>query len=89
MTKSEFVKKIAEKANCTQKVAADMLDTIGAVSMEVMSENDFVPFAFGKIGGKEVAPRTAHNPKTGETINVPAKSGYPYAKFNAGAKSQD
>ena len=86
MVKTEFVKKIAEKADCTQKEAALILDAIGEVTMEVMSTNDYVPFAFGKIGGKEVAPRVARNPKTGETVNVPAKTGYPYSHFNAAAK---
>lgn len=86
MTKNEFTKKIAEKADCSQKDAAEMLDIIGEVTMEVMSTNDYVPFAFGKIGGKEVASRVAHNPRTGEKVNVPAKSGYPYAHFNAAAK---
>ena len=89
MTKSEFVKKIAEKLDCKASAAGDMLEAVNSVAMEAMSENDFVPFAFGKIGGKEVAPRTARNPKTGETVNVPAKSGYPYAKFSSAAKSQD
>lgn len=86
MTKSEFVKKIAEKADCSQKTAAEMLDVIGTVTMEVMSTNDYVPFVFGKIGGKEVASRVARNPRTGEKVNVPAKSGYPYAHFNARSK---
>jgi DNA-binding protein HU-beta len=88
MTKSEFVKKIAEKADCTQVVAATMLDAIGEVTLDAMGANDYVPFAFGKIGGKTVNARTARNPKTGETVAVPAKSGYPYSHFNAEAKAQ-
>lgn len=86
MTKIEFVKKIAEKADCTQAVAASMLDAIGEVTLDAMGENDYVPFAFGKIGGKTVAAREARNPKTGEKVHVPEKSGYPFSHFNAAAK---
>lgn len=86
MKKTEFVEAIAKKADCSKAEAAQMLDAIGAVTLEAMAKNDFVPFAFGKIGGKHKDARTARNPRTGDSVAVPAKDGTPYAKFNSAAK---
>ena len=54
--------------------------------VETVKDNDFVPFTFGKIGGKTRAAKTCRNPQTGETMEVPEKVGYPYAKFSSTIK---
>lgn len=86
MKKSEFISEIAAVADCKKIDAEKILEAIGEVTLKAVAANDSVPFAFGKIYGVDVAARTARNPRTGEVVDVPAKSGYPKCKFNKAAK---
>ena len=54
MLKSEFINKVAEKAEVTQKVAKDVLAAIEEEVLNVIATNDFMRFDFGKIGGRDV-----------------------------------
>lgn len=86
MLKSEFINKVAEKAEVTQKVAKDVLAAIEEEVLNVIATNDFMRFDFGKIGGRDVPAKTCRNPRTGEKMEVPAKTGYPYFKASKKAK---
>ena len=86
MLKSEFINKVAEKAEVTQKVAKDVLAAIEEEVLNVIATNDFMRFDFGKIGGRDVPAKTCRNPRTGEKLEVPAKTGYPYFKASKKAK---
>lgn len=88
MKKNEFVKAIAEKVDgMSQKDITAVIDAMSDVILDVIANNDSV-----KLGevctfkGVDRPARTAHNPRTGETIKVPAKSGYPKATFTKTAK---
>lgn len=95
MRRDEFITKMAGELNNgdireglklnkaeTKKIITILEDTI----VETIKNNDYVPFSFGKIGGKTRAAKTCRNPQTGETMEVPEKKGYPYAKFSSTIK---
>lgn len=86
MTRSDFIKEVAEKMNCTRNDAQTMIETVEGITMAAIKAEDFVPFAFAKIGGKTKPARMVRNPKTGEKFLNPEKSGQPYAKFKKAAK---
>ena len=87
MTKSELLKKAAEMAEVSQKEVDTVIGALSDIIMEVIANNDSVKF--GEIctfKGIDKPARSCRNPKTGETINVPAKSGQPKAVFTKKCK---
>lgn len=86
MKKAEFIEAIAKKAECSVSEARNMLNIIGDITLDSIAKNDFVPFAFGRIGGKTKEAHVARNPRTGESVQVPEKEGRPYCKFGKTAK---
>jgi len=86
MIRDDFIRKVAKKSGESQKVCNDIFVAIGEVTLEVIAKNDKINFAFGQIGGKIRKARTARNPKTNELVNLPERTGQPYAKFNGKAK---
>ncbi len=88
MTKSEFIAKYFEKGNFEKKAEAErklncLLETIE----EVLLSGDEVNFiGWGKWEVIERAARDGRNPKTGETIKLPAKKS---VKFKPGKKLND
>ena len=86
MKRKEFIDAIATEAGAKKNEAQEFLEAIERVAMKAIATNEFVPFAFGRVGGKDKPAKTARNPKTGETINVSARTGYPYCKFSSRAK---
>lgn len=87
MKKNDFVTAIAEKANVTKKDVDAVIGAMSDVILDVIAQNDSV-----KLGdvctfkGVDRPARTARNPRTGETINVPARAGYPKVVFSKAAK---
>lgn len=86
MTRTEFISNVAKKAEVSQKEVKEILGAIEEEVMNIIATNDFMRFDFGKIGGRDVAAKTCRNPRTGEKMEVPAKSGYPYFKASKKAK---
>lgn len=80
MLRSEFIKKVAERTEETQTIVKTILEGIEEETEYLVSVEDFVPFKFGRIGGKTKPARKARNPKTGESVNVPEKKGIIYLK---------
>lgn len=73
MLTQETVKALAEKTGTTQKVAREHLDAFKEVVVESLESGEGVDLkGFVKFETKEVAERTAKNPKTGEAVLVPA-----------------
>ncbi len=74
MTKSEFVKKYAEKTGMTKKAAAEAVDAFFEVTAEALKAGDKVVFpGTFKAEVAERKARTGRNPFTGEEIEIPAK----------------
>lgn len=87
MKKAEFIKEIAERVDTTQKMVDEVINAAGEVILDAIARNDSVKFAnVCTFSGVDKPERDARNPRTGEVIHVPAKSGYPKAKFTKAAK---
>jgi len=91
MNKTDFAKAIADRADMSQKDATKFLAAFEETMMEdIFAAEDKVSLKIGTFSGytKKSAERKARNPKTGETIVVPAKTvkGYPKFKPSKAAK---
>lgn len=72
MTKSELVKKLKDKySNLLFKDVDLVVDKIFDAISESLAKGDRVELrGFGSFSTRKRAPRTARNPKTGETVNL-------------------
>ncbi len=74
MTKAEMIEKIAAKAKISKKAANAALDTFVESVTAALKKGDRVAMVgFGTFSVSKRKARTARNPRTGETINVPAR----------------
>lgn len=73
MNKGEFVKAVAEKANCTQKDAGIVFDAMVDTIVSVLKSGDKVVIpGFGSFELVSKAATTKINPMTKQTVKVPA-----------------
>ncbi len=73
MNKGDLVEKIAEQTS-TKKEALDLVESIvSAVKGSLSKGQDVAISGFGTFKVKQTKARTGRNPKTGETIQIPAK----------------
>jgi DNA-binding protein HU-beta len=72
MTKSQIAAAIAEKAGLTKKQATQILEDIADLAYK-QAKNTFTLPGLGKLVLVNRAARLGRNPKTGETIQIPAK----------------
>ena len=73
MNKTEFVKYIADKYDMSAKDAKASLDIVVTSMTEALAEGETIALAgFGTFDIVEKAARTAKNPRTGESVEVPA-----------------
>ena len=81
MTRTEFIKAVAENAEMTQKAVKEVLEVMQDVAYAEMKKGEEVKiFSSVTLIGKEVPERIARNPQTSEQIVVPAHLA-PKAKF--------
>lgn len=76
MTRADLIKILAEKSELTKNEVTLVLDNLAEViKEEVYTGGDTIVIAgLGSFKQKKVNPRKARNPKTGESIDVPAKT---------------
>lgn len=91
MTRVEFIKLAAEKADMTQKEMGEALEAIEDTLMEdVFAEEESVRLKIGTFSGytKVTSDRRGRNPATGKEILIKGKkvSGYPKFKPSKAAK---
>ena len=81
MKKSELVTLIAERLPyLTRKDAETIVDTIFDSMIEGLAQGDRIEIrGFGSLAVKHRPAREGRNPKTGETVHIPAKR-LPYFK---------
>src|SRR5262252_1756424 len=74
MNKSELVEKLAERAKITKKRAEQVVNLVFEQMSEALRRGDRIEIrGFGSFTSKSYDAYTGRNPRTGETIHVPAK----------------
>lgn len=88
MNKPDFMKKVKESLELSSLDKADETVTkLSKLIVEIVKSGEEVNFGdLGKFEVKEVDARKARNPRTGETIDVPAKRAM---KFKVSKKAKD
>ena len=87
MTKAELIEAMATGADITKSAATLALDAyVGAVTKELKKGGKVGLVGFGLFSVSKRKAREGRNPKTGETIKIPAKK---VVKFNPGKELAD
>lgn len=87
MNKNELVASVAEKAGLTKKDAEKAVGAIFESIQQALVEGDKVQvIGFGTFEVKERSARTGRNPRTNETIQIPASKN---PSFKAGKALKD
>ena len=75
MTKKELARSVAEAAGCRKNLAAEMTDSLFAMMRDMLIEGDRIEIrGFGVLETRNTRSKpAARNPRTGETISVPAR----------------
>lgn len=75
MNKLELVKRIAADTKMTQKDAAAVLDSALSAIVETVASGEKVQIVgFGSFERKQREARTAHDPRTGEPVELAASA---------------
>lgn len=73
MNKGELIDAVAEKAEVTKKQADTIVTAAIDAIMEAVASGDKVTLVgFGSFEPRERAAREGRNPRTGETMTIPA-----------------
>ena len=87
MTKADLINAIAEKADFSKKDSEKALNAvIGSISDALVKGDKVQIVGFGTFEVRERAAKDSKNPRTGETIHVPAKKA---PAFKAGKALKD
>jgi integration host factor subunit beta len=74
MTKAELVDNVSDKVNLTKKQTEVIVNILFNSITEALSEGDKVELrGFGSFRIRDRNPREGRNPKTGDTVHIPAK----------------
>jgi len=85
MTKQEFIEKVAQKTKFPKGEVAEVINSsIDEISSSINKGITFT--GFGTFSVSKRKARAGRNPKTGETINIPAMK---VPKFKAGKVLKD
>ena len=72
MTKAQIIGTLADKVGVSKRQAATMLDELANLAYKE-AKNGFTLPGVGKLVVVDRKARMGRNPKTGETIQIPAK----------------
>lgn len=87
MKKAELIAAVAAKADITQKEAGIVVSAVLDEIMDALKNGDKVQLVgFGSFEVRAKAARTGKNPRTGETIEIPASK---VPAFKAGRAFKD
>ncbi len=88
MTKADIVEEIAEKSQLNKKESFIVVDLIIDNIKRALTEGDKIELrGFGSFKVKKRNQRKARNPRTGATVDVPAKL-VPYFKASKALKEK-
>ncbi len=85
LSKSQLAAAVAEKAAISKKQAVEILDHIAELAYKHAKDTFTLP-GIGKLVLRNRAARLGRNPKTGETIQIPAKR---VVKFRVAKAAKD
>lgn len=75
MNKTDLIKSVAQETGVTQEVAKKVLNAGFATIQKATMESGRVAIdEFGVFKKHESAARTGRNPKTGDSVEIPAKT---------------
>lgn len=87
MNKAELIDAVAEGADISKAAATRAVDTFIEQVTQTLKKGDQVTLVgFGTFAVKARAARTGRNPRTGESINIPASNN---PTFKAGKALKD
>lgn len=87
MNKAELIDAVAEGADISKAAATRAVDTvIEQITNTLKNGNQVTLVGFGTFAVKARAARTGRNPRTGESINIPASNN---PSFKAGKALKD
>ncbi|SNY93747.1 DNA-binding protein HU-beta [Cohaesibacter sp. ES.047] len=87
MNKNELISSVAEKAELTKAQAGEAVDALFDIIADTLKSGDEVRvIGFGNFSVTERAATEGRNPRTGETIQIPASK---TPKFKAGKGLKD
>jgi len=93
MTKDQFAEKLATQADLSKSKAKEVIDAIfsteprqGIIAVELDAGRDFTVTGFGTFGTRRRKARDGRNPRTGESITIPAMN---VPTFRAGRGLKD
>jgi DNA-binding protein HU-beta len=73
MNKTELIQQVADKANLTKTQTQDAVRALLKTIMQKVAEGDKVTLVgFGSFEPKVRSAREGRNPKTGESVQIPA-----------------
>lgn len=87
MNKNELISSIASETGLTKTDSAKAVDAfVSAITNALKSGDEVRLVGFGTFAVSNRSATTGRNPRTGATINIPARK---QAKFKAGKALQD
>ncbi|SFO25771.1 HU family DNA-binding protein [Cohaesibacter marisflavi] len=87
MNKNELISAVAEKADLTKAQAGEAVDALFDIVSDTLKSGDEVRIiGFGNFSVTERAATEGRNPRTGDTIQIPASK---TPKFKAGKGLKD
>ncbi|GGC99195.1 MULTISPECIES: HU family DNA-binding protein [Aquisalinus] len=87
MNKNEFIDRVADLSGMTKADAGRAVDAVFDAITETLKKGDDVRLVgFGTFSAAKRAARDGRNPRTGETIKIPASI---QPKFSAGKGLKD
>ncbi len=87
MNKSELIEAVAQSADLSKAAATRAVDAVFESITGALKENDTVSLVgFGSFTVRERAARSGRNPRTGDTIQIPASK---VPGFKAGKALKD
>ena len=86
MTKSELIEQMAITSGESKKTVSNVLNAFTDTIQQTLKHGEYVDIhGFGRFSATKKPPRTARNPKTGQTVQVAAKRS-PKFTFSATVK---
>jgi DNA-binding protein HU-beta len=75
MNKNKLINEISEDIGKSRNEIAEVIESFMKVVKKALKEEGKVTLmGFGSLRKKQSAPRIGRNPKTGETVKIPAKN---------------